>query len=108
MTTVWTGIVVATFAAVANINEVVELSNIGTLFAFVLVNAGIIILRRTDPDRPRAFKTPWVPWVPLVGIGMCLYLMLGLPMVTWIRFGLWLIVGLILYYAYGFTHSRLR
>ena len=108
VTTVWTGIVVAAFAAVANINEVVELSNIGTLFAFVLVNAGIIILRRTDPDRPRAFKTPWVPWVPLVGIGMCIYLMLGLPLITWIRFGLWLIVGLILYYAYGFTHSRLR
>jgi basic amino acid/polyamine antiporter, APA family len=108
VTTVWTGIVVAAFAAVANINEVVELSNIGTLFAFVLVNAGIIILRRTDPDRPRAFKTPWVPWVPLVGIGMCIYLMLGLPMITWIRFGLWLIVGLFLYYAYGFTHSRLR
>ena len=108
VTTVWTGVVVATFAAVTNINEVVELSNIGTLFAFVLVSVGIIILRRTDPDRPRAFKTPWVPWVPLVGIGMCLYLMLGLPMVTWIRFGIWLIVGLILYYAYGFTHSRLR
>jgi len=108
VTTVWTGIVVAAFAAVANINEVVELSNIGTLFAFVLVNAGIIILRRTDPDRLRAFKTPWVPWVPLVGIGMCIYLMLGLPLITWIRFGLWLIVGLILYYAYGFTHSRLR
>ena len=108
ITTIWTGVVVAAFAAVANINEIVELTNIGTLFAFVLVCAGVIILRRTDPDRPRVFRTPLVPWVPLMGIGMCLYLMLGLPWVTWVRFGAWLAVGLVLYFAYGFWNSRLR
>jgi len=108
ITTIWTGVVVAAFAAVANINEIVELTNIGTLFAFVLVNVGIIILRRTDPDRPRVFKTPLVPWVPLLGIGMCVYLMLGLPTITWIRFGVWLLVGLVLYFTYGFWKSRLR
>lgn len=108
ITTIWTGVAVALVASVANINEIVELTNIGTLFAFVLVCAGIIILRRSDPDRPRVFKTPFVPWVPLLGIAMCFYLMLGLPMVTWIRFGVWLLVGMVLYFTYGFWKSRLR
>ncbi len=108
VTTIWTGVVVAAISAVANINEIVELTNIGTLFAFVLVCAGIIILRITDPERHRVFKTPLVPIVPLLGIAMCIYLMLGLPWVTWVRFGLWLAVGLIFYFAYGFWNSRLR
>lgn len=108
VTTIWTGVVVAAIAAVANINEIVELTNIGTLFAFVLVNAGIIILRITDPDRPRVFKTPFVPWVPLLGIAMCVYLMLGLPWITWARFGIWLAIGLALYFTYGFWNSHLR
>jgi APA family basic amino acid/polyamine antiporter len=108
VTTIWTGVVVALFSGIANINEIVELTNIGTLFAFVLVCAGIIILRRTDPDRPRVFRTPLVPWVPLLGIAMCVYLMLGLPTVTWIRFGVWLIAGLVLYFGYGFWKSKLR
>ncbi len=108
VTTIWTGIVVGVVSAFANINEIVELTNIGTLFAFVLVNAGVIILRRTDPDRPRVFRTPFVPVVPLLGIAMCIYLMLGLPSVTWIRFGLWLAAGLVLYFTYGFWKSRLR
>jgi APA family basic amino acid/polyamine antiporter len=108
ITTIWTGVVVAAVASVANINEIVELTNIGTLFAFVLVSAGIIILRKTDPSRPRVFKTPFVPWVPLMGIAMCIYLMFGLPSITWLRFGIWLLVGLILYFLYGFWRSRLR
>ncbi len=107
-TTIWTGVVVATISAVANINEIVELTNIGTLFAFVLVCAGIIILRYKDPHRPRAFKTPLVPLVPLLGIASCIYLMAGLPFVTWIRFGLWLLAGLLLYFVYGFWHSQLH
>jgi len=107
-TTIWTGVVVATISGVANINEIVELTNIGTLFAFVLVCIGIIILRKTDPDRHRVFRTPWVPVVPLLGIAMCVYLMLGLPTVTWIRFGVWLLVGLALYFTYGFWKSHLR
>lgn len=107
-TTIWTGVVVAAISAVANINEIVELTNIGTLFAFALVCAGIIILRYKDPHRPRAFRTPLVPLVPLLGIASCIYLMAGLPYVTWIRFGLWLLAGLLLYFVYGFWHSQLR
>jgi APA family basic amino acid/polyamine antiporter len=108
VTTIWAGIVVGTLAAFANINEMVELTNIGTLFVFVLVCAGVIILRRTDPDRPRAFRTPFVPAVPLLGIAMCVYLMLGLPWATWVRFSMWLAAGLVFYFAYGFRHSLLR
>lgn len=108
ITTIWTGVVVGLLSAVANMNEIVELTNIGTLFAFVLVCIGIIILRKTDPDRPRVFRTPWVPVVPLLGAGMCVYLMFGLPLVTWVRFGLWLLIGLVLYFAYGYWNSKLR
>ena len=108
VTTIWTGVVVAVVSSLANINEIVELTNIGTLFAFVLVCTGVIILRRTDPDRHRVFRTPLVPLVPLLGIAMCFYLMLGLPTITWIRFGVWLLIGLVLYFTYGFWNSRLR
>jgi len=108
VTTIITGVAVGSFAAIANINEVVELTNIGTLFAFVLVALGVIILRRTDPDRPRPFRTPLVPWVPLAAIVCCTYLMIELPWVTWVRFAMWLAVGLIFYFLYGARHSRLR
>jgi APA family basic amino acid/polyamine antiporter len=87
---------------------VVELTNIGTLFAFVLVSIGILILRKTDPARPRPFRTPLVPWVPLIAIVMCLYLMVQLPLLTWIRFVLWLGAGLIVYVLYGMRHSILQ
>lgn len=106
--TILTGIFVAVFAAFANIAEVVDLTNIGTLFAFVLVSAGVIVLRRTDPDRVRPFRVPWVPLTPLISIAACLYLMLQLPRITWIRFGLWLLLGLVLYFSYGYKHSRMR
>ena len=105
--TILTGLFVGTFAAFANIAEVVDLTNIGTLFAFVLVSAGVIVLRRTDPDRPRPFRAPWVPITPIISIVTCLYLMLQLPRITWIRFVIWLILGLVLYFAYGVRHSRL-
>ncbi len=108
MTTIWTGVLVASISAIANINEIVELTNIGTLFAFVLVCIGVIVLRRTDPDKPRVFRTPFVPVVPLLGVAMCVYLMFGLPVVTWIRFGIWLAVGIVLYFTYGFWKSKLR
>jgi APA family basic amino acid/polyamine antiporter len=97
---------VAVFAAVTNIDEVVDLCNIGTLFAFVLVAAGILVLRRTDPSRPRPFRTPFVPWVPLLAILTCGYLMAAQPRVTWVRFGVWLVVGLVLYFFYGSRRSR--
>ena len=106
--TIITGIFVAVFAAFANIAEVVDLTNIGTLFAFVLVSAGVIVLRRTDPERPRPFRVPWVPLTPMISIVACLYLMTQLPGVTWIRFVIWLAVGLILYFTYGYKHSTLR
>jgi len=105
--TIITGFFVATFAAFANIAEVVDLTNIGTLFAFVLVSAGVIVLRRVDPDRRRPFRAPWVPFTPILSIVTCLYLMLQLPRLTWIRFGLWLLLGLGIYFAYGVSHSRL-
>jgi APA family basic amino acid/polyamine antiporter len=90
-----------------SIDEMVDLTNIGTLFAFVLVCVGILVLRAREPERPRAFRTPLVPWIPLLGVASCLYLMLGLPWITWIRFGLWLAVGLVVYFAYGYRRSRL-
>jgi len=107
VTTILTGVLVAGFAGVSNINEVVELCNIGTLFAFVLVAAGILVLRRTDPDRPRPFRTPWVPWVPLGAILTCAWLMRELPLKTWVRFVAWLVAGLIIYFSYSFRRSRL-
>ncbi len=106
--TILTGVFVAVFAAFANIAEVVDLTNIGTLFAFVLVSAGVIILRRTDPSRKRPFRVPWVPVTPVISILACFYLMVQLPRVTWIRFGIWLAVGLVLYFTYGYKHSVLR
>jgi APA family basic amino acid/polyamine antiporter len=105
--TIITGLFVATFAAFANIAEVVDLTNIGTLFAFVLVSAGVIMLRRAEPDRPRPFRAPLVPITPIISILTCLYLMVQLPTLTWIRFGLWLLLGLAIYFTYGIRNSRL-
>jgi basic amino acid/polyamine antiporter, APA family len=106
--TIVTGVFVAVFAAFANIAEVVDLTNIGTLFAFVLVSAGVIFLRRTDPARPRPFRVPGVPFTPIISIVACFYLMWELPRITWIRFGIWLLIGLVLYFLYGYRHSTLR
>jgi APA family basic amino acid/polyamine antiporter len=92
---------------VSNINEVVELCNIGTLFAFVLVAAGIWVLRVKDPHRARPFRTPLVPWVPLGAIVTCVWLMRELPLITWKRFVYWLLGGLVIYFLYGFRRSRL-
>jgi APA family basic amino acid/polyamine antiporter len=105
--TIITGTFVGSFAAFANIAEVVELTNIGTLFAFVLVSAGVIVLRKLEPDRPRPFRAPWVPLTPILAILSCLYLMVQLPWLTWVRFGLWLAVGMVIYFLYGIRHSRL-
>ncbi len=107
VTTLITGLVVAVCSSLANINELVELTNIGTLFAFALVAAGIIVLRYAEPDRPRPFRTPLVPWVPFGAIACCGYLMFELPAVTWIRFFGWMVAGLVLYFLYGYRRSRL-
>jgi APA family basic amino acid/polyamine antiporter len=106
--TIITGLFVATFAAFANIAEVVDLTNIGTLFAFVIVSAGVLVLRRLEPDRVRPFRAPFVPFTPILAIVACLYLMLQLPRLTWIRFGIWLGIGLVIYLLYGLRHSRLQ
>ncbi len=106
--TILTGIFVAVFAAFANIAEVVDLTNIGTLFAFILVSAGVIVLRYKEPDRVRPFRAPWVPVTPIISIVTCLYLMWNLPALTWKRFVIWLVIGLVLYWTYGAGHSRLR
>jgi APA family basic amino acid/polyamine antiporter len=108
VTTIITGIFVAVFAAFAPIGWVLELTNIGTLFAFLLVALGIIVLRRLEPERPRPFRTPWVPWLPLVSVAFCAYLMLRLPGLTWLRFGLWMLIGATIYFAYSRRHSRVR
>jgi len=108
VTTILTGVFVGFFSGITNINEMVELTNIGTLFAFVLVAAGIIVLRRARPDLPRPFRTPLVPWVPLAAILCCGYLMFQLPRVTWIRFFLWLAAGLAIYFLYSQRRSRLK
>jgi basic amino acid/polyamine antiporter, APA family len=128
VTTIWIGIGVAVLSAFANLDVFVELTNIGTLFAFILVCIGIMVLRRRDPDRPRAFRTPLVPLTPILGILICLYLIIGvpipektagglgftitriggLPWETWVRFAVWLVIGLVIYFLYGHRHSRLR
>lgn len=108
VTTILTGLIVGVTAMFTTIDEMVDLTNIGTLFAFILVCAGIIILRKKEPDRPRGFRTPWVPLLPLLGIAACLYLVLGLPWITWIRFAGWLLIGLVVYFSYGYKRSLLR
>ncbi len=108
VTTIFTGLAVGVVSMFTSIDEMVDLTNIGTLFAFVLVCLGILILRKREPNRPRSFKTPFVPLIPILGIISCLYLMLGLPWITWIRFGLWLIAGMAIYFLYGYRKSKLR
>jgi APA family basic amino acid/polyamine antiporter len=106
--TVGLGTLIACLAAVAPLGEIVKLVNIGTLFAFFLVNIGVIILRRTHPDMERPFRVPLVPVFPLIGCGLIIYLVTTLPGETWIRFVVWLVVGLIIYFVYGRNHSLLQ
>jgi APA family basic amino acid/polyamine antiporter len=108
VTTILTGVFVAAVAQATNIDEATDLCNIGTLFAFVLVAAGVIVLRRTEPGRPRPFRTPFVPWVPLLAIICCGYLMKEQPPTAWRRFVIWLGAGLVIYFLYGFRRSRLN
>jgi APA family basic amino acid/polyamine antiporter len=104
--TLITGAVVAVLAGFVPLGTLAELVNIGTLFAFVLVSIGVIILRRTRPDLPRSFRVPMVPLIPVVSALACLYLMLNLPGETWARFAVWMVIGVVLYFGYGRRHSR--
>lgn len=107
LATILTGVFVAFFAAFMDIGEAAELTIIGTLFAFVLVCGGIIISRKRDPHLHRPFRCPWVPVIPLLGIFTCLYLMVSLPVATWVRFVVWLAIGLLIYFLYSRKRSKL-
>ncbi len=103
----WTaGLFVAIPAGIFDIGTLADLSNIGTLFAFVLVSLGVWVLRRKQPERRRAFRTPWVPVLPIASILCCLVLMASLPVETWLRFLVWLVIGLTIYFAYSRNHSE--
>ena len=103
-----TGLIVTLLAGFIPLTALAELVNIGTLFAFIVVSLGVIILRRTRPDLQRPFRTPLVPLVPILAVLACLYLMLNLPAETWLRFAVWLALGFIIFFAYSRPHSRLE
>ena len=108
ITTLFTGIFVALWSLVGDAGETYDLTNIGTLFAFMLVSIGVLVLRYKEPDRPRPFKVPFVWPVTILSAAGCLFIMKGLPYQAWERFGYWLVLGLLLYFVYGYQHSRLR
>jgi APA family basic amino acid/polyamine antiporter len=108
VTTLVTGIAVAIGALIGDAGETYDLTNIGTLFAFALVCIGVLVLRYTEPDRPRPFRVPFAWAVCVGGAAACVFVMQGLPRSAWERFGIWLAIGLVIYFASGFRHSRLR
>ena len=108
ITTIWTGVAVGGVAMLTDIGSLADLTNIGTLFAFILVCLGVIVLRRKDATRARPFRVPLVPVFPLLGVLFCFVLMLSLPLETWGRFVVWLVIGLSIYFLYSVRHSKLR
>jgi len=102
-----TGLVVAAIATFVPLETLADMVNIGTLFAFVLVSLGVIVLRRTQPDLERAFRTPAVPLVPILAVLSCVFLMLNLGTLTWWRFLVWMAIGLVVDFLYGYRNSRL-
>jgi basic amino acid/polyamine antiporter, APA family len=107
-TTLLTGIIVAVASLIGDAAETYDLTNIGTLFAFALVCAGVLVLRVVEPSRPRPFRVPLVWVVAPLGIAACIFIMAGLPYQAWERFGLWLAIGVVIYVLYGYRHSKLR
>jgi APA family basic amino acid/polyamine antiporter len=108
LTSIVTGLFAALFAGFLPIGLLGELVSIGTLLAFVIVCLGLIVLRKKEPDAPRAFRTPWVPFVPVLGALICLAQMAALPKDTWIRLIGWMLIGFVIYFSYGRKHSRVR
>ncbi|MEU9136866.1 amino acid permease [Streptomyces sp. NPDC048404] len=106
--TILLGVIIAILAGFTSLSELAELVNIGTLFAFIVVAVGVVVLRHTRPDLPRSFRTPWVPWVPILSVLATLWLMLNLPAETWLRFAIWMVVGIVVYFLYGRRHSLLE
>jgi basic amino acid/polyamine antiporter, APA family len=100
-------IFVSLFAAFVPANVVGEMTSIGTLLAFILVCVGVMVLRKKQPDFPRAFKTPLVPLVPILGVAACLFMMLFLPLDTWLRLIIWMLIGIDIYLMYGTKNSKL-
>ncbi|MFJ9862623.1 amino acid permease [Streptomyces sp. NPDC101165] len=105
--TILLGVLIAVIAGFTSLSELAELVNIGTLFAFVVVAVGVVVLRRTRPDLHRSFRTPWVPFIPILSVAATLWLMLNLPAETWLRFAIWMVIGSFVYFLYGRSHSRL-
>jgi len=101
-------VITALVAGFTPINEVAELVNIGTLAAFIVICSSILVLRRKRPDLERKFRTPFVPVIPLIGIGFSIYLMISLPEITWIRFGIWMILGCVIYLIHGIRKSKAK
>ena len=108
MSTWIAGLVVGIPAGIWDIGTFADLSNIGTLFAFIVVSAGVLVLRRTQPERKRGFPRAWCPLLPILSIVFCLVLMLALPLETWLRFFVWLAIGLVIYFLFGRRHSVLE
>jgi len=106
-TTILVGCIVAALSALVSLDDLADLVNIGTLFAFILVSIGVVVLRRTQPDLERSFRTPAVPLIPILSALASFYLMLNLPGETWIRFFVWMALGFVVYFLYSRTHSRL-
>jgi len=102
------GLVVGIPAGIWDIGTFADLSNIGTLFAFIVVSAGVIVLRKTHPERQRGFRVPWCPVLPILSIVFCLVLMMALPLETWLRFVVWLVIGMVIYLLFGRRHSVLE
>jgi basic amino acid/polyamine antiporter, APA family len=105
--TMLVALLVAVTAAAFPTDKLEEMVNVGTLFAFLLVSAGVLVLRRTRPDLPRGFRAPLVPLLPIASVGACIWLMVNLTVVTWVRFGIWMAIGIVIYLAYGRRHSVL-
>jgi basic amino acid/polyamine antiporter, APA family len=105
--TVLVALLVGTTASAFPADKLEEMVNVGTLFAFLLVSAGVIVLRRTRPDLHRGFRAPWVPLLPIASVGACLWLMVNLTVITWVRFGVWMALGVLIYLGYGRRHSVL-
>jgi len=101
------GALTAVAAGLLSLDELAKLVNIGALSAFVVICSAVLVLRYKQPDLPRGFRTPFVPFVPIIGIGFSIWLLALLPWATWERFVIWMLIGLVVYFAYGIRHSKL-